>query len=124
VGQEITIDFQTNFSAPATSVVRLDLFENFGSPIFDESSLTQVGNDFFLIGVFETSGSTVWQGIVTDNLGGRGVVDSFGGASTIFVNVAPAVPEPSTWAMLLIGFAGVGFMAYRRKQNGLALRLA
>jgi PEP-CTERM motif len=26
----------------------------------------------------------------------------------------PAVPEPSTWAMLLVGFAGVGFMAYRR----------
>jgi hypothetical protein len=26
-----------------------------------------------------------------------------------------AVPEPSTWAMLLLGFAGVGFMAYRRK---------
>jgi hypothetical protein len=34
------------------------------------------------------------------------------------------VPEPSTWAMLLIGFAGIGFMAYRRKQNGQALRLA
>jgi hypothetical protein len=26
-----------------------------------------------------------------------------------------AVPEPSTWAMLLIGFAGIGFVAYRRK---------
>jgi hypothetical protein len=26
-----------------------------------------------------------------------------------------AVPEPSTWAMLLIGFAGVGFMTYRRR---------
>lgn len=26
---------------------------------------------------------------------------------------APVVPEPSTWAMLLIGFAGIGFMAYR-----------
>ncbi len=26
-----------------------------------------------------------------------------------------AVPEPSTWAMLLLGFAGLGFMAYRRK---------
>jgi hypothetical protein len=25
-----------------------------------------------------------------------------------------AVPEPSTWAMMLIGFAGLGFMAYRR----------
>jgi PEP-CTERM motif len=28
-----------------------------------------------------------------------------------------AVPEPSTWAMLLLGFAGVGFMAYRRKSK-------
>jgi hypothetical protein len=26
-----------------------------------------------------------------------------------------AVPEPSTWAMMILGFSGVGFMAYRRK---------
>jgi len=26
-----------------------------------------------------------------------------------------AVPEPSTWAMMLLGFAGLGFMGYRRK---------
>jgi hypothetical protein len=25
------------------------------------------------------------------------------------------VPEPSTWAMMLLGFAGIGFLAYRRK---------
>jgi len=25
-----------------------------------------------------------------------------------------AVPEPSTWAMLLLGFAGIGFITYRR----------
>jgi PEP-CTERM motif len=35
----------------------------------------------------------------------------------------PAVPEPSTWAMMVLGFAGIGFMAYRRKSRG-ALRLA
>ena len=29
--------------------------------------------------------------------------------------LASAVPEPSTWAMMILGFAGVGFMAYRRK---------
>ena len=29
----------------------------------------------------------------------------------------PSVPEPSTWAMLLLGFAGIGFMAYRRKSK-------
>jgi hypothetical protein len=28
-----------------------------------------------------------------------------------------SVPEPSTWAMMLLGFAGVGFMAYRRKSK-------
>jgi hypothetical protein len=34
------------------------------------------------------------------------------------------VPEPSTWAMMILGFCGVGFMAYRRR-NGLAgVRLA
>jgi len=28
-----------------------------------------------------------------------------------------AVPEPSTWAMLLLGFGGIGFVAYRRKSK-------
>jgi hypothetical protein len=26
-----------------------------------------------------------------------------------------AVPEPSTWAMMVLGFLGLGFMAYRRR---------
>ena len=30
------------------------------------------------------------------------------------------VPEPSTWAMMLIGFAGVGIAAYRRTKNSRA----
>jgi len=36
----------------------------------------------------------------------------FGNASAV-----SAVPEPSTWAMMLLGFAGLGFMAYRRKSE-------
>jgi hypothetical protein len=28
-----------------------------------------------------------------------------------------AVPESSTWAMMILGFAGIGFMAYRRKSK-------
>jgi PEP-CTERM motif-containing protein len=31
-----------------------------------------------------------------------------------------AVPEASIWAMMLIGFAGVGFIAYRRSPKALA----
>jgi len=35
----------------------------------------------------------------------------------------PAVPEPATWAMMLLGFAGIGFLAYRRRNQG-NIRLA
>jgi outer membrane lipase/esterase len=31
------------------------------------------------------------------------------------IQVADGVPEPSTWAMMILGFTGLGFMAYRRK---------
>jgi hypothetical protein len=39
-------------------------------------------------------------------------------------DTAPPVPEPSTWAMMILGFGGVGFMAYRRKRSGHALTAA
>jgi hypothetical protein len=29
--------------------------------------------------------------------------------------VAAAIPEASTWAMMILGFTGVGFLAYRRR---------
>jgi hypothetical protein len=45
-------------------------------------------------------------------------------ASPIIDNISiAAVPEPSTWAMMLLGFFGLGFMAYRRKNNA-AFRFA
>ena len=38
------------------------------------------------------------------------------------VTYTPPVPEPSTWAMMILGFFGIGFMAYRRQtQAGLRL---
>ena len=37
-----------------------------------------------------------------------------------FVFTIAAVPEPSTWAMMILGFAGVGFLAYRRRTLALA----
>jgi hypothetical protein len=33
------------------------------------------------------------------------------------LSIAAPVPEPSTWAMLLIGFAGIGFATYRRSRK-------
>jgi hypothetical protein len=34
------------------------------------------------------------------------------------LDVTTAVPEASTWAMIILGFAGVGYFAHRRKQEG------
>ena len=47
-------------------------------------------------------------------------VSTLGGQlNTGFTDISEisAVPEPSTWAMMLLGFAGLGFMAYRSKKQ-------
>jgi PEP-CTERM motif len=31
--------------------------------------------------------------------------------------IAAAAPEPSTWAMMILGFAGIGFTAYRKRNR-------
>lgn len=59
------------------------------------------------------SNTLVFQGLATTD-------------STVFldqVNLS-AVPEPSTWAMMLLGFVGMGFMAYRRRPTNASFRLA
>ena len=63
------------------------------------------GSGFLAVG---TSGPTLGQ--------------PFSGTLTIAaavpeLTIAAAVPEPSTWAMMILGFCSLGFMAYRRKMK-------
>jgi PEP-CTERM motif len=41
------------------------------------------------------------------------------GAGTFSFSLAAAVPEPSTWAMMILGFAGIGAMTYRRRKSSM-----
>jgi hypothetical protein len=54
---------------------------------------------------------------------GSDIVGSGAFNMTFSLTGVDAVPEPSTWAMMILGFAGIGVMAYRRK-NKAALRFA
>ena len=59
------------------------------------------------------------------NVGGQSIgTNFFSETGNYEIGSVAAVPEPSTWAMMILGFCGVGFMAYWRKQRtGAALGL-
>jgi PEP-CTERM motif len=85
------------------------------------------------LSIADNSGAGEWAIALTNPLAFTGLVFHPGNGGTsgskgdfAFVDMTytSAVPEPSTWAMLILGFAGVGFMAYRRKSQGIAFRLA
>jgi len=104
------------------------------------------GTFTFTSGYFTDAFSGTASVVVTDNLGDSKsflvtnsgpTLESFNwtGVNTVYINATEfgggiqivfddltvtqvaAVPEPSTWAMMILGFVGIGFMAYRRKSK-------
>jgi hypothetical protein len=55
-----------------------------------------------------------------------GSTATFEGLSLTDSPEVAAVPEPSTWAMMMLGFAGLGVMSYRksRRKDGTSFRFA
>jgi hypothetical protein len=45
------------------------------------------------------------------------------GKNSFEFTLAGGVPEPSTWAMMVLGFAGLGYAAFRRNSKGRALAI-
>ena len=78
----------------------------------DPSSLTSIGFSVPVASAAALSDGGPFSLSEIITLGGPlGSSFSFNGSITATVT---AVPEPSTWAMLLLGFAGVGCAGYRR----------
>ncbi len=59
--------------------------------------------------------SVTYQNPNTGNWDGSGVSRFYSGPF-----VVATVPEPTTWMMLLIGFAGIGFTSYRHSRKAVA----
>ncbi len=80
------------------------------------------GNTFDDIGGFELPGASIHPlsfSVGSDGVGGDLYVGgSFfvSGALTITPTITP-VPEPQTWAMLILGFGGLGYFAHRRSRK-------
>jgi hypothetical protein len=96
------------------------------APSFYDLNINDGGNMLTL--GFDIGGGA----LATTGFGHSSVETQFPGVVTFVVSgtitegagITAAVPEPSTWAMMILGFCGLGFMAYRRKQNGTALSVA
>jgi hypothetical protein len=92
-----------------------------GSPVFIETGVfsskpTSMGEDFFFSGYFTTPGLARVRATVFDNAGNFFPLGDLENDGEL-ISVLPSAPEPSTWAMLLIGFAGIGAMTYRRRKS-------
>jgi PEP-CTERM motif len=97
-------------SVASTAITAFDVNGN----VIGSVSNTQIGLEF--LGLVTADHSATISGLlfslVGDEPAGFAIDDvRFGVGSQV---VVPGVPEPSTWAMMLIGFAGIGFAAYRR----------
>ena len=127
----------TGFSLLAPGSYHQDGFGDFTWAIDMTSRANDVNHlEFVLLGSNIAFGTTASNSGPTGNqscpVGGctsvnvAFAVDAAGGGDTGAVGAlltTPAVPEASTWAMMILGFAGVGFMAYRRRNQGAAIRL-
>ena len=96
-----TLPIGTNAGQPFTASVVGSVSGNTGSVKIDFNNTPQT---------FSFNGGTFTLSIV-DPATVTTSVDSVSLSGNI---VLAAVPEPSTWAMMILGFLGLGFMAYRR----------
>ena len=58
------------------------------------------------------------DGVAADlyRVNGNGTISAFGPATSTRVAATGAVPEPSTWAMMLLGFGAIGYSMRRKRR--------
>jgi hypothetical protein len=119
----------TGYTSPVGTVGFLSKFSNNpGSSglTVTESTYADAGNAAF--GTTQSLSSATFTGLSTSESGATAtglsnpysltevftISASGAGQAQSTINIS-AVPEPSTWAMMILGFLGIGFVTYRKK---------
>jgi hypothetical protein len=103
-----------NIHDRSATAVNISVTDQFGTVNFNNEALSLTGNNFFTL---QGTNGQIIESVTIAAVGGlfQDVrQERLGGIQSI----TSSVPEPSTWAMLVLGFAGIGFMAFRRKNQG------
>jgi PEP-CTERM motif len=70
-------------------------------------------------GVFSTIDPFGSTAVTANGINDKGnIVGFYTAANGNTIGFETTVPEPSTWAMMLLGFAGLGFLGYRKVRQG------
>jgi hypothetical protein len=126
-----TLSLTNPSNAVFTQTFDLDVKQFTNSAGDEVFSLTQFPTASYTVGGYTISdisfdlqagGGASYNGTNWLNPDPSGRQESNTSVMYITADIAAAVPEPSTWAMMIFGFFGVGFMAYRRNARP-ALRL-
>jgi len=117
-GKFTSFSFQGQLDILGT--IHVQVQDNMGN-IFDFTNVPahSMFGPFGAVAVTDSLQTINWVKVYSDSPGFNSIKDVDFGHYTV-----AAVPEASTWAMMILGFAGVGFLAYRRRGHGPALRLA
>ena len=101
-----------------------DTYNSFVLHLSNGTTETYTGTDAIVNGIANgNQSSAVTNGRLTFNGGANGLITSLQITSSGFsaevdnLGVIAAVPEPSTWAMMLVGFGAVGSAVRRRKRT-------
>lgn len=130
-----TSAYTGNYGSLDTSKILATISPLNGAQVIDfgtfmMSGLTVVGIHFGNNSDPGAEGANNFTGFWLVDLGqtstNRITLASSGGTSNaqIFATTVPAVPEPSTWAMLLLGFGVIGTSMRRRRSSGRLLQAA
>ena len=112
----LTDDWLTN--AQASSIILRGVDIDFTSILLDGFAFVQTGFDP-AAEVWELDPVLLAAGPHVITVNGSSAGTTGGGSYSGTINVAPPVPEPATWAMLLLGFGAVGFTMRRRRRPAL-----